>query len=87
MAWWHCQLQIASGGGIAKPPLVLRADHYQHHPIASDLSPDCSMLLGGSPSSRRRDLVFIVNPRGLLLSSLLLSSLLCVCSILGLVSC
>ncbi|KAJ4728225.1 sphingoid long-chain bases kinase 2, mitochondrial-like [Melia azedarach] len=56
-----CSCQIALGGvlSMAKPS-VLRAEH----PLAPDLSPDRSISRGAASSSRRRDLVFVVNPRG-----------------------
>lgn len=44
---------------MAKPS-VFRAEH----PMAPDLSPDRSISRGAASSSRRRDLVFVVNPRG-----------------------
>lgn len=62
--------QIALGGGgmgvrvpMAKP-WVLKAEK----PMAPDLSADRSISRGGSSSSRRRDLVFVVNPQGLSLT-------------------
>ncbi|XP_038681189.1 sphingoid long-chain bases kinase 2, mitochondrial [Tripterygium wilfordii] len=61
VAWYN---QITLGGvqtAMAKSSVVLRAGH----PLAPDLSPDRSMLSSsGLSSNRRRDLVFIVNPRG-----------------------
>ncbi|GLU00713.1 hypothetical protein SLE2022_180600 [Rubroshorea leprosula] len=39
---------------------IFRAEHR----MAPDLSPDRSISRGGASSSRRRDLVFVVNPRG-----------------------
>ncbi|CAK7348830.1 unnamed protein product [Dovyalis caffra] len=72
-----CCYQIALGGVTAagaassfsvkskfKPLRVLKAEHL--NPMASDLSPDPSVFHDGSSSSSfpRRDLVFIVNPRG-----------------------
>lgn len=51
-------------------PLVFRAEQ----PMAPDLSADRSIYPGGhSSTSRRRDIVFVVNPRGLSLSGSLLS--------------
>lgn len=64
--------QIAFGSGIAavrvpmaKPSwAVVRAEL----PKAPDLFAERSIPRGGSSSSRRRDLVFVVNPKGLFLS-------------------
>lgn len=54
---------------MATKPFVTRADH----PIAPDLSADRSIFHRGSSSfsssSGRRDLVFVVNPRGSFLVS------------------
>lgn len=47
---------------MAKPS-VFRAEH----PMALDLSPN-PISHGAASSSRRRDLVFVVNPRGFSLS-------------------
>ena len=55
--------QIAFGRvAMAAKPSVFRADH----PLPPDLSTDRSIY--PSSASRRRDLVFVVNPRGLSLS-------------------
>ena len=62
--------QIAFGRvSMAAKPSVFRADN----PLPPDLSTDRSIYRrggagGSSSASRRRDLVFVVNPRGLSLS-------------------
>ncbi|KAA3469363.1 dagK [Gossypium australe] len=66
MVCYYNHLLTPVGGvrfSIAKPS-VLRAE--TNNPMASDLSSDRSVFRGVSSSSpiRRRDLVFIVNPRG-----------------------
>lgn len=46
---------------LARNPSLIRAEQ----PMASDLSStDCTALRGGASLRRRRDLVFVVNPRG-----------------------
>lgn len=54
---------IYQGGvvvAMARNPSLIRAEP----PMASDLtSSDCTLLRGGA-SLRRRDLIFVVNPRG-----------------------
>lgn len=46
---------------MARNPSLIRAET----PMASDLtSSDCTVLRGGGASLRRRDLIFVVNPRG-----------------------
>ncbi|KAF9687849.1 hypothetical protein SADUNF_Sadunf02G0135900 [Salix dunnii] len=70
-----CCYQVSLGGGIVvvaassfsansklKPIPFLKAELLK--PMASDLSPDRSIFHDASSSSPRRDLVFIVNPRG-----------------------
>ncbi|KAJ6955419.1 hypothetical protein NC652_006743 [Populus alba x Populus x berolinensis] len=70
-----CCYQVSLGGGIVavaassfpvnsklKPFPALKAELPK--PMASDLSPDRSIFHGASSSNPRRDLVFIVNPRG-----------------------
>ncbi|KAJ6338417.1 hypothetical protein OIU76_007979 [Salix suchowensis] len=70
-----CCYQVSLGGGIVvvaassfsvnsklKPIPFLKAELLK--PMASDLSPDSSIFHDASSSSPRRDLVFIVNPRG-----------------------
>uniref|UniRef100_A0A6M2EWS5 DAGKc domain-containing protein n=1 Tax=Populus davidiana TaxID=266767 RepID=A0A6M2EWS5_9ROSI len=70
-----CCYQVSLGGGIVavaassfpvhsklKPFLALKAELPK--PMASDLSPDRSIFHDASSSNPRRDLVFIVNPRG-----------------------
>eukprot|EP00258_Populus_trichocarpa_P034104 XP_024450123.1 sphingoid long-chain bases kinase 2, mitochondrial isoform X2 [Populus trichocarpa] len=70
-----CCYQVSLGGGIVavaassfpvnsklKPFPALKAELPK--PMASDLSPDRSIFHDASSSSPRRDLVFIVNPRG-----------------------
>lgn len=64
-----CCSQISLGGGVtstsmAKPSVMIRADH---NPMASHLSPDLSVSRAGPSSSRRPDLVFVVNPQGFVL--------------------
>lgn len=69
---------IALGGGVVGVRVsmakswVIKAEQ----PTVSDLSTERSILGGGSSFSRRRNLVFIVNPRGL---SLTLSICICIC--------
>ncbi|KAL9359988.1 hypothetical protein Peur_048111 [Populus x canadensis] len=80
-----CCYQVSLGGGIVavaassfpvnsklKPFPALKAELPK--PMASDLSPDRSIFHDASSSSPRRDLVFIVNPRGF---SLFLSCISC----------
>ncbi|KAG6786806.1 hypothetical protein POTOM_008423 [Populus tomentosa] len=70
-----CCYQVSLGGGIVavaassfpvnsklKPFPALKAELPK--PMASDLSPDRSIFHDASSSNPRRDLVFIVNPRG-----------------------
>lgn len=70
--------QIALGCGIAtvrvsmaKPSWAVRAEL----PGAPDLFAERSILRSGSSSSRRRDLVFVVNPSGLSFSLFLVFGL------------
>ncbi|PON97320.1 Diacylglycerol/lipid kinase [Trema orientale] len=63
------QIALGGGGGVSlrvsmAKSWVLKAEQ----PTVPDLSAERSILGGGSSFSRRRDLVFIVNPRGLSLS-------------------
>ncbi|KAJ4832417.1 hypothetical protein Tsubulata_031422 [Turnera subulata] len=74
---YYCQIALGRAIGFSSPPpsssssssiskrWAVRADHHRN-PMAADLSRDCPILHGGnaSSSSARRDLVFIVNPRG-----------------------
>ncbi|XP_015899659.3 sphingoid long-chain bases kinase 2, mitochondrial isoform X1 [Ziziphus jujuba] len=58
--------QIAVGGGImgVRVPMVKPWVIKAEKPMAPDIFSDSSILRGGSSSSRRRDLVFVVNPQG-----------------------
>lgn len=62
----HIQIALGSGAmGVRVTTMVKPWVVKAEKPTAPDLSLTPSLLRGGSSFSRRRDLVFVVNPKGL----------------------